>query len=201
MNTKVLPGANVSIVFYVDGKPVAVTGEVKATEPFTVWTNAEGASHLAEGRRAMLVVQTGRDFSKAEAELHSTQWDSGWEVVANSFGWEAVDRRRYPRYDLHVPIFIRAVTEEEGNPTLTYIEGHTEDVSIGGAWVKTSQTLPSASLVEVTTALTPDVSIRALSLVKWADREHNGLGFGVEFLDFLDGSRYTLHQFLSKQAA
>jgi hypothetical protein len=99
-----------------------------------------------------------------------------------------------------VPISIRAVTESNDGPALTLIEGCTEDVSIGGAWVKSPQTLPSASLVEVTTALGGS-TIRALSLVKWADRDHNGLGFGVEFLDFLDGSRYALHQFLNKQAA
>lgn len=201
MKSNVASGSNVSIVFYVDGKPVAINGEVLETEPFKVWATGEGASYLSEGRRAMLVVQTGRDFHKAEAELHSEQSGQGWEITAKSFGWETVDRRRYPRYDLRVPIAIRAVTETDGGPTVTVIEGYTEDVSIGGAWVKSNQTLPSSSLAEVTAELKPGTSVRALSLVKWADQDHNGLGFGVEFLDFLDGSRYALHQFLNQDAA
>ena len=200
MNEKIKLGSSVSIIFYVDGQPIALTGEVRKAEPFTVWTNGEGASHLLEGRRAMLVVQNGRNFNKAEAELHSDPLGDGWEVVARSFGWESVDRRRYPRFEIGVPISIRAVTESADGPKLTVIEGTTEDLSIGGAWVKSKSTLPSASLVEVTVHLN-GAAIRALSLVKWADKDHDGLGFGVEFLDFLDGSRYALHTFLNAQAA
>lgn len=200
MNDKIKPGSSVSIVFYVDGQPIAISGEVKQAEPFTVWTNSESASHLLEGRRAMLVVQSGRDFNKAEAELHSDPTSNGWEIVARSFGWESVDRRRYPRFEVSVPISIRAVTESAEGPALTVIDGVTEDISIGGAWVKSKSTLPSASLVEVTVSF-GGAPIRALSLVKWADKQNDGLGFGVEFLDFLEGSRYALHQFLNDQAA
>lgn len=201
MSNRVPPGSNVSIIFYVDGRPVAVYGEVTQAEPFTVWTHNDGAMHLSEGRRAMLVIFDGTDFNKAEAELHSEPGDGGWTVVAKSFGWESVDRRRYPRFDVHVPISVRAVLELDNGPSVARIEGTTEDLSIGGAWVKTQHAIPSASLVEVTAELDHGVVIRALSIVKWADREHNGVGFGVEFLDFLDGSRYALHQFLNKKAA
>lgn len=201
MNDNVQPGSSVSVIFYVDGRPVALTGEVTHAEPFTIWTASDGASDLADGRRAMLVVQNGKDFSKAEAELHSHREGPGWALVAKSFGWEEVDRRRYPRYELQLPIAIRAVLDHEEGPQVARLEGNTEDVSIGGAWVKSLKTLPSASLVEVTLDLQPGNAVRALSLVKWADRHDNGLGFGVEFLDFLEGSRYALHQFLNKLAA
>lgn len=200
MNETIQPGSNVSIVFYVDGKPIALSGVLKKADPFTVRTTGEGASHLREGRRAMLVVQNGREFSKAEAELHSDTTSDGWEVVAKSFGWETVDRRRYPRFEVGVPILIRAVTEAQDGPELTIIEGTTEDLSIGGAWVKSKSTLPTPSLVEVTVQLHGG-PVRALSLVKWADSQGDGIGFGVEFLDFVEGSRYALHQFLNTRAA
>ncbi len=201
MNAQVLPGSNVSIVFYTGGKPVALSGELKATDPFEVWSQSEGAHHLSEGRRAMLVVQSGREFHKAEAELHSYPGENGWSITAETFGWEEVDRRRYPRYEHQLPVSIRAVMESDNGIELTHIEGTTEDVSIGGLWVKAPKTLPGAALVEVTLELAPGKVIRALSLVKWADKEHNGLGFGIEFLDFLNGSRYALHQHLNQDAA
>lgn len=201
MNAQLLPGSNVSIVFYVDGHPVAISGELKSADPFEVWSHSEGTSYLVEGRRAMLIVQSGKDFHKAEAELHSTQVEGGWAIHAKSFGWEEVDRRRYPRYELSLPVTIRAVMESDDGIQLTQITGTTEDVSIGGLWVKAPHTLPSATLAEVSVELTENCWIRALSLVKWADKHHNGLGFGIEFLDFLDGSRYALHQYLNQKAA
>jgi hypothetical protein len=201
MNAQLTPGANVSIVFYVDGLPVAISGELASADPFEVWTKTEAAAKLALGRRAMVVVQSGKEFHKAEAELHAEQQDGGWRVWAKSFGWESVDRRRYPRYEMQLPVTLRAVLESDNGIELTQIEGVTEDVSIGGLWVKAPRTLAGSSLAEVSVELSPNSWIRALSLVKWADSSDNGLGFGVEFLDFLDGSRYALHQFLTQKAA
>ncbi len=201
MNAQLVPGSNVSIVFYVDGEPVAISGELKCAEPFEVWSHSEGTAHLADGRRAMLVVQSGKEFHKAEAELHSVPAEGGWNIQAKSFGWEEVDRRRYPRYELQLPVTIRAVLESESGIELAQIAGTTEDISIGGIWVKAPHTLTNSTLAEVSVELSPNHWIRALSLVKWADKQHNGMGFGVEFLDFLDGSRYTLHQYLNQKAA
>lgn len=202
MKAKVNSGASVSLVFYVEGVPVALAGQVVELEPFTLVTADAQASQIQGGRRAMLIVQSGRDFSKAEAELDAFPTeDGGWKLVAKSFGWEAVDRRRYPRYSINVPIAVRAVLEADGEARILYINGITEDVSIGGAWVKTSEVLAGGSLVEVSAEFEPGSPIRALSLVKWADSDRDGLGFGVEFLDFLGGSRYALHQHLTQQAA
>jgi hypothetical protein len=201
MKAKVNSGASVSLVFYVDGAPIAITGQVTELEPFTLMTSDSQAGLMQGGRRAMLIVQSGREFSKAEAELDAFPTNDGWKLVAKSFGWETVDRRRYPRYSINVPITIRAVVETEGEARILFINGVTEDVSIGGAWVKTTESLDGGSLVEVSAEFEAGNPIRALSLVKWADPDRNGLGFGVEFLDFLGGSRYALHQYLTQQAA
>lgn len=201
MNAKVNSGASVSLVFYVDGAPVALSGNIAELEPFTLITTDDQAARIQGGRRAMLIVQSGREFSKAEAELDAFPTEGGWKLVAKSFGWETVDRRRYPRYTINVPIAIRAVLENDGEARILHISGVTEDVSIGGAWVKTTEVVPGGSLVEVTAEFEPGAPIRALSLVKWADADRDGLGFGVEFLDFLGGSRYALHQYLTQQAA
>ncbi len=200
MNEMVKSGATVSLVFYVEGHPVGMTGHVEQQDPFCLHTDDENAALLETGRRAMLIIQNGRDFSKAEAELFAHKTEHGWVITASSFGWETVDRRRYPRYPVNVNITVRAVLEEEGEAQLVTITGMTEDISIGGAWVKTPETLKGGSLVEVSTDL-GGTQIRALSIVKWADSDHSGLGFGVEFLDFLGGSRYALHQFLTQKAA
>ncbi len=201
MKAKVISGASVSLVFYVDGNPVALTGQVCELEPFTITTSDPNGEKILGGRRAMLIVQTGREFAKAEAELDAQPFEGGWKLTAKSFGWEAVDRRRYPRYSINVPISIRAVVETAGQAEILFVNGITEDVSIGGAWVKTSEALQGGSLVEVSAEFEPGNPIRALSLVKWADSDRDGLGFGVEFLDFLGGSRYALHQYLTQQAA
>lgn len=201
MNAKVNSGANVNLVFYVDGTPVALTGQVTDLEPFTMFTADPSGEKMTVGRRAMLIVQSGREYSKAEAELHAFPTEGGWKLVAKSFGWETVDRRRYPRYAINVPITVRAVVEDGGEARILFINGVTEDVSIGGAWVKTTEVVPGGSLVEVTAEFEQGSPIRALSLVKWADSDRDGLGFGVEFLDFLGGSRYALHQYLTQQAA
>lgn len=196
----VAPGLPVTVVFYNENKPMAVTASVQTGKPFTLSTNDKNASALAAGRRAMLILQDGLNFAKAEAQISDCRQDGdAWVIEAGDFGWEEVDRRRYPRYTVALPVQVRAVVEVEGGAELMHFAGVTEDMSLGGAWVRSESRLDSGSLVEFQTDLTPGTTIRCLAIVAWSSSDSQD-GFGVEFLDFLGGSRYYLHGFLRNAA-
>lgn len=192
-------GQNVSVLFYVEDRPVAVNGLVTSLSPFTIESGDSSAEWLSEPRRAMLIARKDSEFSKAEAELSATCEGTNWKIVASDFGWEQVDRRRYPRYELQIPVTVRAVIESGNTAELKYLEATSEDVSLGGAWLKSSQKLPSGILVECQIAMPNGVNLRVLSTIRWSDTLEK-TGFGVEFLDFLGGSRQALQQFLSQAA-
>jgi hypothetical protein len=196
----VQPGAQVGIVFYVDSQPVAVTASVVSAHPFVMSSEDAGARQLQQGRRVMLLVQQGEHFAKAEAEIFAREQHSGeWQIVAGDFGWEEVDRRRYPRYELEIPVQMKAAIEKEGAVELSRFHGRTVDISVGGAWVDVDERPPQGSLVEFEAELAPGEFIRALCVVAWS--ETNKKGIGLEFLDFIGGSRYFLHTFLTRSAA
>ncbi|MEQ1823336.1 MAG: PilZ domain-containing protein [Fimbriimonadaceae bacterium] len=189
-----------SILFYVEDKPVAVNGTVTALEPFAMKSNDPSAAWLKDGQRAMLIARWDNEFSKAEAQLVAEDNGSGWNITAHEFGWEQVDRRRYPRFEVGLSATLRAVIEENGYAELRYIQATTKDVSLGGAWLMTKENLPSDILVEFQMTLPDGQALRILSNVKWSNTAEKS-GIGVEFIDFLSGSRQQLQQFFSKAAA
>lgn len=192
-------GQSISVLFYVEDRPVAVNGLVTNTNPFTIETGDSSAEWLLESRRAMLIARNDTEFSKAEAELKATCDGTKWTIVAADFGWEQVDRRRYPRFETQIPVTVRAVIESGNTAELKYLEATTEDISLGGAWLKSDQKLPSGILVECQIGLPSGTNLRVLSTIRWADTWEK-TGFGVEFLDFLGGSRQGLQQFLAQAA-
>ncbi|MEQ1935747.1 MAG: PilZ domain-containing protein [Fimbriimonadaceae bacterium] len=196
---KAIVGQNISILFYVDDKPVAVNGTVTALEPFCMKSTDPSAAWLEECRRAMLIARWDNEFSKAEADLSAEKSGTGWNIVAREFGWEQVDRRRYPRFNISLGATLRAVIESDGCAELKYIEAITEDLSLGGAWLKTDENLPSDILVEFQVQLPDGKNLRILSNVKWSNTAEKS-GIGVEFIDFLSGSRQQLQLFFSKAA-
>lgn len=196
----VTPGAPVGLVFYVDSQPMALAANVKLGKPFTMTTADKNAGLLEPGKRTMLILQEGNQFAKAEAQVVACAQDGdNWTIEAGDFGWEEVDRRRYPRYELELDVKLKAVTETEGQAELRYFEAKTVDVSLGGAWVQTDHKLPAGSLVEFQAELTPGHTVRVLGIIAWSVSEKEGLG--IEFLDFIGGSRYQLHMFLTHNAA
>ncbi len=192
-------GQSISILFYVEDRPVAVNGQVTNLNPFTITSGDSSAEWLSESRRAMLIARNDSEFSKAEAELKATCEGATWSIIAADFGWEQVDRRRYPRYETQIPVTVRAVIESANTAELKYLEATTEDVSLGGAWLKSDQKLPSGILVECQIGLPNGSSLRVLSTIRWADTLEKS-GFGIEFLDFLGGSRQALQQYLAQAA-
>ena len=75
--------------------------------------------------------------------------------------------------------------------------GTTEDLSLGGAWVRPEQALAPGLLVQVTAQL-DEQEVRFLALVA---RDAGEDGVGLEFLDYVGGARYYLHGFLERSAA
>lgn len=196
---KAIVGQNVSILFYVEDKPVAVNGTVTSLEPFAMKSTDPSAEWLKDGLRAMLIARWEDEFSKAEAHLTAKSSGNGWAITAQEFGWEQVDRRRYPRFNMEIKATLRAVIEQNGYAELRYIEAVTEDLSLGGAWLKTNESLPSDILVEFQATMPDGKQLRILSNVKWSNTAEKS-GIGVEFIDFLAGSRQQLQLFFAKAA-
>jgi c-di-GMP-binding flagellar brake protein YcgR len=148
----------------------------------------------------MLVVQAGKTLYKAEADVNSCEKseDGIWTVNAGNVLWQLVDRRRYPRYAMKLPVKLRFVHETEGAAQITEFEGTTDDLSLGGAWVTTNEDVELGTLIEFQAALSPNEYVRALAVVAHATEQR--VGIGIEFLDYVGGARYNLHTFLSKAA-
>ncbi|HEY3782487.1 MAG TPA: PilZ domain-containing protein [Fimbriimonadaceae bacterium] len=190
-------GSQISLVFYMNAQPVAVAASVVKQQPLTLTTTDRGASMLETGKRALLIHQDGRNFAKAEAQIVSCDhFAEGWRIETGEFGWEEVDRRRYPRVEIKIPIVVKAVLERNGSAQLKYVQGETVDLSLGGTWLTASDELVPGSLVEFQAELVAGENMRALAIVAWQREE----GVGLEFVDFLGGSRYYLHNFLNQAA-
>lgn len=191
------PGSPVSLVFYLNAQPVALAASVTRSTPLTLNTSDRSAALLEIGKRALLILQEGGQFAKAEAQITSCEaYAEGWRIEAGQFGWEEVDRRRYPRHHIEIPVIIKAVLESDGTAQLKYVQSQTVDISLGGAWVKASDELATGSLVEFQAELGTGEHMRVLAVVAWSNEE----GVGLEFVDFLGGSRYYLHNYLSQAA-
>jgi hypothetical protein len=191
-------GSPVSVVFYVNAQPVALAASVTKATPLTVITTDRSALLVEVGKRALMILQESGQFAKAEAQVTKCEpCADGWKIEVGQFGWEEVDRRRYPRYAIQMPVVVKAVMERNGSAQLKYVQGETIDVSLGGAWIKATDDLCAGSLVEFQAELGSGEHMRALAIVAWREEE---VGIGLEFVDFLGGSRYYLHNFLSKAA-
>src|SRR5947209_6836252 len=142
------PGSPVSLVFYLNAQPVAIAASVAKQTPLTLNTSDRNASLLEIGKRALLILQDGGQFAKAEAQITSCeQFAEGWRIEAGQFGWEEVDRRRYPRYEVEIGVTVKAVIENNGSAQLKYVQAQTLDMSLGGAWIQACDELIPGSLV------------------------------------------------------
>lgn len=194
----VLPGAEVGIVFYEEFTPCALSATIASVKPFAATTTEAGAGRLKNGQRVMLVLQSGSKYAKAEAEVVACADHNGsWRIEVGHFGWEEVDRRRFPRHAIQLDVSLRSVLETEDGVEIKQFSGTTEDVSLGGVWVRPEESIPPGSLLELSTTLDGQ-AVRILSIVA---RDAGENGIGIEFLDFVGGARYYLHGFLEQRAA
>lgn len=193
----VSPGSEVGLVFYEDTTPHALSTIVGSVRPFATVTHEPAASRLAPGQRVMLIFENGAKYAKAEAEVTACSEENGaWRVEVGHFGWEEVDRRRFTRHKLHLDVKLRSVQETDEGAAVIQFDGLTEDVSLGGAWIKSDTKIAAGSLMEFSTMIGSQ-HIRVLSIVA---RDAGAGGFGVEFLDFVGSARYLLHGFLEPAA-
>ena len=76
-----------SVVFYLNAKPVAIAASVAKQAPLTLSTSDRNASLLEIGKRALLILQDGGQFAKAEAQIISCEpFAEGWRIEAGQFG-------------------------------------------------------------------------------------------------------------------
>lgn len=192
-------GQTVSVLYYVDGRPRALRGTVQHDAPLRIETQDESSSFFQQPARAIILIQRSNEFAKAEANISSTQINGLWVLQADDFGWEKVDRRRYLRVPMQIRMNVRTVLETNEGVMLQSVDCQTQDLSIGGAWVRSGVTLEPGSLVECTGMAPSQGEFRAFGVVRWADSGEKD-GFGVEFLDLIGASRRILHNFLAEAA-
>jgi c-di-GMP-binding flagellar brake protein YcgR len=196
---KVRAGASVHVLFYQEAKPHVVSAKVNTLTPMALTTKDPGVKLLEPEMRSIIVAEENGSVSKAECKVtECKQKGEEWDVKVDVTSWEELDRRRYPRHKIEVPIRMRLVREDDGNTQIAEILAVTQDISLGGMLIKTSDEVPEGSLVEVQAALRPKEHIRVLAVVVRALDEQGT--FGLEFLDFVGGSRYAMHGFLTEAA-
>lgn len=191
-------GQPIRMVFFTDLGSVAVRGTVRSILPLSIIVSGAEAGLVGEGNRVLLIMNFKQEFFKAEANVargsHEAQ---DWVFELANEHWEEVDRRRYPRYPVEVPVQLRAIQELGGMTDIRTFEGKADDLSVGGAWVSVDGEVASGTLVEFQATLSPTERIRMMGLVAHVDDD----GFGVEFIDFVGSSRYVLHSYLTQKAA
>jgi hypothetical protein len=192
-------GQSISVLYYTDGRPRAFRGTITSVAPFKIITNEKGAEFFNQPSRAMLLVQKENEFAKAEASLRVVERGKEWELTAEDFGWEQVDRRRYLRVPVHIRVNIRTVRDTGDVVEVSNMDCLTEDISMGGAWLRSDQKMEQGVLVECSGSMPLLGEFRAFGVIRWSDNGEKE-GFGVEFLDLVGNSHKVLHNIVSQAA-
>jgi hypothetical protein len=172
---------------------------VYSEAPFCLDCLSADVQRLSFPRKVILVSNEGGVFLRGEGEVvsvHQAGIHSRMELSRVS--WEELERRRYPRIDVKLPVSLRAVYERNGDTVISVVEGVTEDLSVGGSRVKVDTPILVGSLVEFLAQLEGDDMVRALGIVAHSD---TGYTIGIGFLDYVGGTRIKLEDYLQSQAA
>jgi hypothetical protein len=197
---RVQPGANVHVLFYQESQPHVLTAQVGSLAPVALTTKDAEAHLLQPSMRSILVSEEEGQVAKAECRVRECSVkDNEWHVEVDVTEWEELDRRRYPRIEVEVPVKLRLVKEATGGASITEILGITKDLSLGGTRLTVAEPIAAGSLVEMQAALRPKEHIRVLAVVVRGSDEATDIG--LEFLDYVGGARYAMHTFLSEEAA
>lgn len=195
-----LPGQAVALVFYMEGHPWVIHSHVAKAESFAVETTDANVLQLESERKVVLISHEEGKVSKAEAIITGiARAEFGWRITLSNVNWESSDRRRYPRYAFKISVTIRRVEETQNSETkIIETRGETEDISFGGAWVKTRELLEEGTLVEFRAILSETENIRALAVIAHTNPVRAGMG--IEFVDYMGATRGHLNNFLSRAA-
>jgi hypothetical protein len=195
----VKPGTHVHVLFYEDARPHLLNATVGTLTPMELRTSDPSVEMLKPSMRSILVTEDSGTVAKAECTVLGCHTEAeGWKLEVDVTAWEEVDRRRYARHRIEIPIQMRLVKEARFGPEISDLVAVTKDVSLGGMLIECGQEIAQGSLVEVRATLQSREHIRVLAVVVRADGEPNQ--YGIEFLDFVGGSRYIMHSFLSEAA-
>ena len=195
----VTAGADVHVLFYEESKPHVITAKVDTLAPMALTTKDSSVKRLKPDMRSILVTEKNGSVAKAECRVKVCEAvGKHWHLEVDVTAWEEVDRRRFPRHQIELPIRMRMVTEQEGSPQISEVLALTKDVSLGGMLVQAGEELKAGSLVEVQAVLRGKEHLRVLAVVVRAGDDSDFIG--LEFLDFVGGSRYSMHGFLSDAA-
>jgi hypothetical protein len=196
-NERVKPGDGVAAMFYVEAEPHYAHCRVVSTNPFVLECSDEPVKLMEPGLRLMLVFEGGKGYSRAVTTVTSLRETAGvWQVFGDKPRWEELDKRVYPRYEVRLPVRVRAATDLEGQTELVDMEAVTANLSLGGALIDGPRKLGAGALVEVTIQLGPQGS-RILGIVVRSEDEAR---FAVQFMDFVGAARHYLHNFLAETA-
>jgi hypothetical protein len=150
-------------------------------------------------RKVVLVSFENGRLLRGEAEALSVQKIGGnARLELSKVVWEDLERRRFPRVDVQLPVSLRAVYEHNGDTVVSVVDGQTIDLSVGGSLVKVETPLIKGSLVEFLIQFNSEEAVRALGVVAHTEDEKT---MGICFLDYVGAARTHLEDFLTAEAA
>lgn len=192
-------GTTVTAVLFNQGRPSTAQCKVVSEAPLFLETEEASVENLTFPRPTIVLWQDEGKLMKGEATIvarHDGENSSVLEL--RNVMWEDLERRKFPRYAITVPCMLRAVEEVGGTTTINVFPGTTEDISAGGAWIRSEGQIEVGSLVEFQACVAPGEFVRALAVVPHRDTTRQG--FGLSFLDFVGSSNRSLHDFLQRAA-
>lgn len=194
-NDRIRVGATVVAVYYAEQQPHYVCGKITSSRPFELECSDAQVADLGPEQRLMLVFEGDQGVSRAVTTITSVRpIDGGFRILADAPKWEQLDKRSYPRYDRRIPAKVRTAFERDGETEMLEIDGSTENIGLGGAWIRSDGAVPKGNLVEVKMDLGHGTVVRVLGV---AVRTEDRSGFAVQFLDFIGTARHHLHNYLN----
>ncbi len=192
-------GTTLTAIFHVNGRPCPMFCTVHSEAPFFLYSTDETIGNLEFPKTVMLLWQTEGQLYKGEAEvIGATEYNTGHLMEVSRLQWMDLNRRRYPRVGVTVPVALRAVHDVHGDTTISIFQGETVDLSLGGAWVKLTSAIEVGSLVEFQATISPTETVRAFGIVAHSDKNRKGVG--IEFLDYVGATQSMLHGYLARVA-
>ncbi|BBO23917.1 MAG: PilZ domain-containing protein [Armatimonadetes bacterium] len=188
-----------SLVCYIDGEPRCVDSEIVQFDPIVVRCPRASLHDVPQSGRIMAIIGEGYDPKRVDFHVNRVWTEDGATLIeGRNASWSTVDRRRFPRYELRIPLSLRVVSSEADGIKMKEWHGETIDISMGGAWLSGDVDVNKGTLVQTQIQLGGSEPLRVLSMVAW--KEDDRSSFGITFLDFIGAGSYVLHQYLNTAA-
>jgi hypothetical protein len=172
---------------------------VSSEAPLYLDCIASDVQRVSFPRKVVLVSYENGRVLRGEGEAVSMKRIDGHaRLELSNVVWEDLERRRFARVTVKLPVSLRAVYEHNGDTVISVVEGFTEDLSIGGSKVAVETPILEGSLVEFLATLEGKEEVRALGIVAHANPDHT---MGIGFLDYVGAARTRLEEFLEEKAA